>query len=136
MARSKYEDKGISRRDVLKAGGALITSTALCGLLPKTSAAKEARTPTNFKFKNLFKPGRIGKFTIKNRIIKSSAGPGSMASQNDDGSPTQQALDYYGNIARGGVGLLCISMGGSAQLVDEIHKYNIPAIAAAMVDMQ
>ena len=78
MSRSKYEDKGISRRDVLKAGGALITSTALCGLLPKTSAAKEARTPTNFKFKNLFKPGKIGKLTIKNRIIKSAAGPGSM----------------------------------------------------------
>ena len=87
MARSKCDDKGISRRDVLKAGGALVTSTALCGLLPKASAAKGSRRPKNFKFKKLFEPGRIGKFTIKNRIIKSSAGPGSMASQNDDGSP-------------------------------------------------
>jgi 2,4-dienoyl-CoA reductase (NADPH2) len=62
------------------------------------------------KFQKLLDPGRIGRITTKNRIIKTTS---SMGYQYDekDGHMTERQLYFSEAIARGGVGLM-ISEGG------------------------
>lgn len=65
----------------------------------------------------LFKPGAIGKLTLKNRIVR-SAFLENMATP--DGLPTEDTLRLYERLARGGVGLIVtgmayVSRGGRGQ---------------------
>lgn len=55
-------------------------------------------------FPKLFEPVSIGKVTLKNRIAM--APMGIVGLTNPDGSPTQRAIDYYTERARGGIGLI------------------------------
>jgi 2-enoate reductase len=52
----------------------------------------------------LFEPGKIGKLSIKNRIIMAPMGIGALAEP--DGRLSQRAVDYYAARAKGGVGLI------------------------------
>lgn len=60
-----------------------------------------------FEFENLFRPGRIGKMELKNRIIKPAMGT-NYASQ--DGYVTQPLKDFYSQTARGGAGLVVVEI--------------------------
>lgn len=51
----------------------------------------------------MFRPGKIGKLTIKNRILMASMANGLLDA---DGNITQRAIDYYEARAKGGVGLI------------------------------
>jgi hypothetical protein len=52
----------------------------------------------------LFEPGKIGKLSVKNRIIMAPMGIGALAEP--DGRLSQRAIDYYVARAKGGVGLI------------------------------
>jgi 2-enoate reductase len=59
-------------------------------------------------YPKLFEPINIGKVTIKNRIAMAPMGIVGLTDQ--DGNPTQRAIDYYIERARGGVGLIITSL--------------------------
>ena len=52
----------------------------------------------------LFEPGKIGKLSVKNRIVLAPMGIGGLAEP--DGRLSQRAIDYYVSIAKGGAGLI------------------------------
>ena len=56
------------------------------------------------KFEKLFEPGRIGKLSIRNRIVM--APMGIIGLTEPDGKLLQRAIDYYAERAMGGVGLI------------------------------
>lgn len=55
-------------------------------------------------YKELFKPGKIGNMTLKNRIFMTPMGTGS--SQNPDGGFSERLKDYFEARAKGGAGLI------------------------------
>jgi 2,4-dienoyl-CoA reductase (NADPH2) len=57
------------------------------------------------RFERLLEPGTIGSVRTKNRIIKTAAGTGYADS---DGHGTERMADFYGAIAKGGVGLVIV----------------------------
>ena len=95
------------------------------------------------ELKTLFSPGRIGKVQIKNRIIRSATFT-NMASE--DGGPSEQQIEFYINLAKGGTGLiiteitsidqigknfknqLCLDddfqIAGHKKLVNAVHEYS------------
>jgi len=52
----------------------------------------------------LFEPGRIGRLSIKNRIVMAAMGVGALAEP--DGRLSQRGIDYYVARAKGGTGLI------------------------------
>ena len=52
----------------------------------------------------IFSPLQIGGVTLKNRLVKSSAGS---EMQKDSIWPSDTALEYYGAFAKGGIGMIC-----------------------------
>jgi 2,4-dienoyl-CoA reductase (NADPH2) len=102
-----------------------------------------ATTPS---FEKLMEPGYIGSLRIKNRIIKTAAGTG----YDSGGNPTDRQAQFYGSLAKGGVGLIITESCGiewprgthsipagfrfhddslipyHSRMVDEIHKYDCP----------
>lgn len=58
------------------------------------------------KFKNLFKPIKIGSIEVKNRIAMMPMGVFSPRLMNGDGSYTKDGADYYIERAKGGTGLI------------------------------
>src|SRR5512136_592222 len=60
------------------------------------------------KFPKLFEPIKIGSLEIKNRIAM--APMGIIGLTDPDGNPSQRAIDYYIERARGGVGLIITSV--------------------------
>lgn len=52
----------------------------------------------------IFSPLQIGGVTLKNRLVKSSAGS---EMQKDAIWPSDTALEYYGAFAKGGIGMIC-----------------------------
>lgn len=72
------------------------------------------------QYEKLFSPGRIGKVTMKNRIIM---GPTETLYASAYGEVTQAIIDYYEERARGGVGMIVIhSVQGNTD-VDTIDPY-------------
>lgn len=94
----------------------------------------------------LFQPGKIGRVTIKNRIVMCPMGTGSLADV--DGGFSRRIIDYYAARARGGCGLIITGasivytglepgtglitmtritshahLGRLSELCDEIHHY-------------
>ena len=82
------------------------------------------------KFEKLFEPVQIGKVAIKNRIAMAPMGIVGLV--NPDGSPTQRAIDYYIERARGNVGLIITSL---FKVENEIEAMvgNIPMISRKSV---
>ena len=58
-------------------------------------------------FTELFRPGRINRLEMKNRIVMAAVGS-SLA--DDEGFVTDRAIDYYVERARGGVGLIIVKL--------------------------
>ena len=56
-------------------------------------------------FRELFRPGKINRLELKNRIIMAATGN---ALADDEGYVTDRAIDYYVERARGGVGLVIV----------------------------
>ncbi len=102
------------------------------------------------RFNRLFEPGNIGKLKIKNRIVRVAAGtdyvaPGGFLN-------LEKELPYWEALARGGVGLAIQGatsitndpgapeamfyddkyIPGRRQVVDIVHKYDIPIFAQFM----
>ncbi len=65
---------------------------------------------SNERFAKLLEPGFIGKVKTKNRMIKTAQG--SSVIEPDTGFVGERALNYYGNLFRGGVGLLIVESCG------------------------
>jgi len=63
------------------------------------------------RYEKLFEPGRIGSVRTKNRLIKTGSHPGFFPYEH--GYIPQAVKDYYGAMARGGVGLIVV---GAAEL--------------------
>ena len=102
---------------------------------------------SNAKFQEILKPGKIGKFTIKNRMVRSAAGVDWL--DKDYFIIKERELSFFESIARGGVGLVLVGstvvnypMGtciqgqmrsdddkfipGFQEIVQVIHKYDCP----------
>ena len=77
-------------------------------------------------YPKLFEPINIGKVCIKNRIAM--APMGIVGLTNPDGSPTQRAIDYYIERARGGLGLIITGLfnvrNESGSDVSNMHSVN------------
>ena len=58
-------------------------------------------------FPNVFKPGRIGRLELKNRLILPAMGSQLSAK---DGSVTDELIDYHRTIAAGGVGMVTVEI--------------------------
>jgi 2,4-dienoyl-CoA reductase (NADPH2) len=61
------------------------------------------------KFRHLLQPGRIGRMTVRNRLVMS---PMETMYGTPDGLPSQRTLDYFAARARGGVGLITVGATG------------------------
>jgi len=72
-------------------------------------------------FPHLFKKGRIGNLTIKNRIVML---PMARQFQGINGEVTQKTIDYFEERAKGDVGLIII---GSTRVFPPGHKFFTPA---------
>lgn len=59
------------------------------------------------QFQNLFKPGRIGSMSLNNRLVMPPMGTNLGT---EDGFVTQRSIDYYGERAKGGVGLIIVEL--------------------------
>ena len=103
---------------------------------------------SKIELKILLSPGKIGNVQIKNRIIRSATYT-NMASY--DGIPTEQQIEFYTTLAKGGTGLinteitsidkigrsmngqLCLyndsQIAGHKKLVDAVHEYSGVKIA-------
>ena len=99
------------------------------------------------KYRRVFEPWQIKNVRFKNRILKT---PQDMKWADEDGSVGQDHLDYYGTLARGGVGGIITDMTGIADpqgtvprsisaasdamlpgltaLAEATHKYDCPII--------
>ena len=69
--------------------------------------------------KNLFTPFKIGKLSIKNRIVMPAMGTG-MA--NFDGTPSEQLVSYYDERAKSGAGLIITEI----TRVNDLHGATMP----------
>jgi 2,4-dienoyl-CoA reductase-like NADH-dependent reductase (Old Yellow Enzyme family)/thioredoxin reductase len=72
-------------------------------------------------FPHLFKEGQIGNLHIKNRIVML---PMARQFQGFNGEVTQKSIDYYGERAKGGVGLIIV---GSTRVFPPGHPFYTPA---------
>jgi len=79
-------------------------------------------------FRMLFKPIRIGKVEIKNRIAMAPMAIGGLGGS--DGTLTARAIDYYLERARGGVGLI---IAGVAKVENEIERIIIDGMVPRML---
>ena len=70
-------------------------------------------------YPKLFEPIRIGKVTIKNRLAMASMGIVGLT--DIEGNPTQRAIDYYVERAKGGIGLIITSL---FKVENEIEKHS------------
>ncbi len=80
-------------------------------------------------FKELFKPGKIGNLTLKNRIFMTPMGNGSM--QNPDGGFSERVKDYFENIAKGGVGMI---LTGSTLMTKVTNSYGRKSLSTVFYD--
>lgn len=78
----------------------------------------------------LFEIGRIGKLSIKNRIVMAPMHIGGLVEP--DGRFSQEAIDYFEDRARGGVGLIIASCARVSREIEQLH--NIPYTRSVMVD--
>lgn len=101
------------------------------------------------KYPKLFSEGKIGKLTIKNRVVMTAMG---VSLANMDGTPSDEMIAYYCARAQGGVGLIineytrvCDETGVAAvrqlsltsddkipafkKMTDEVHKYGAKMFA-------
>ena len=125
----------ITRRDFLKGGIAGAATLAASGLLNAISAkesvafadeAKDtAKAPVpawtelnpqdesydtyTTDYSAIFTPIKVGPMTLRNRIVKSSAGSDTLP--RDAKEMSQNAIDYYGRIADGGTALVLLESG-------------------------
>ncbi len=74
-------------------------------------------------FSTIFKPIRIGKVDIKNRIVMAPMGAIGLAST--AGGFTQRAIDYYVERAKGGTGLIITSV---VKIENEMEKFLNPGV--------
>ena len=65
----------------------------------------------------LFEPGRIGRLSLKNRIVMAAMGVGSLAEP--DGRLSERLIDYYVARAKGGTGLI---LTGNARITRRIEQ--------------
>lgn len=72
-------------------------------------------------FPHLFKKGKIGNFTTKNRIVML---PMARQFQGMNGEVSQKTIDYFAERAKGGVGMIII---GSTRVFPPGHKFYTPA---------
>ena len=59
---------------------------------------------TSETFTRLYEPGKIGPVTTKNRWVKTAQGSSTI--EPDTGFVGERCLNYYENLAKGGIGLL------------------------------
>ncbi|MBR2836674.1 MAG: FAD-dependent oxidoreductase [Coriobacteriales bacterium] len=106
---------------------------------PRTAAARlnpqdYDYTTYTTDFATLFSPLQIGKLTIPNRMVKSAAGSNTLVNGMDS------SVDYYSNIAKGGVGLLWVE--NFTSLLpdyknfdkDDFDDYDMPRLVQAIHD--
>ena len=72
----------------------------------------EAYTSNTTDFSAVFSPIQVGPMTLRNRIVKSSAGSDTLA--RTDLEISQNMLDYYGRMADGGAALIIVEDGATS----------------------
>jgi 2-enoate reductase len=78
------------------------------------------------KYPKLFEPIRIGKLTIRNRLAMAPMGIVGLTDM--EGNPTQRAIDYYVERAKGGIGLIITSLFKVDNNI-EVHAGNMEYIS-------
>ena len=80
----------------------------------------------------IFSPLKIGGVTLKNRLVKSSAGS---EMQKDDFWPSDTALEYYGAFAKGGIGMACFEASNVLPKPDMSALAGMDTIGGVPADM-
>lgn len=129
--------QGISRRGFLGGaalaamGAATAGALSLSGCSPQqsTSRASSAQVEPNgsssvvnevnpqdetydsftTEYSTLFEPIQVGSLTLRNRIVKAAAG--SDTGNRNEANVTQNQIDYFSNIAKGGASLILLATG-------------------------
>jgi 2-enoate reductase len=82
-------------------------------------------------FPRLFEPVNIGQVTIKNRIAM--APMGIVGLTNPDGNPSQRAIDYYIERARGGTGLIITGVFKvESEIENNVHNMHLISPASTV----
>ncbi len=68
----------------------------------------------------LFEPGKIGKLSLKNRIVMAPMGIGGLVEP--DGRLSQRGIDYYVTRAKGGVGLIITCVASVSRRIEQLNN--------------
>ncbi|MFH1672126.1 MAG: FAD-dependent oxidoreductase [Pseudomonadota bacterium] len=81
----------------------------------------------------LFESGKIGKLTLKNRIVMAAMGVGGLIQP--DGRLSQAGIDYYVARAKGGTGLIITSSCRASRELSELEQFPVkPMVSHLIVD--
>ena len=81
----------------------------------------------------LFESGKIGKLTLKNRIVMAAMGVGGLIEP--DGRLSQRGIDYYVARAKGGAGLIITSSCRTSRELRELEQFPVkPMVSHLIVD--
>lgn len=116
--RSVGQERGMSRRDVLRAAGFAVVGGAIASACSDSgdggNAANTTRGPSErpdgststtapgSQFQSLFSPLTIGSFTVQNRILSTAH----LTGLAEKGLPSRRHGDYWGSKSDGGIGLI------------------------------
>src|SRR5690554_5520704 len=91
------------------------------------------------EFKRMFKPINIGNLAVKNRIVLP---PMTTLYAGHDGEITDQCVDYYAAIAKGGAGLVTVEgayvnstgpqLPGAISIVDNVYISGLSKLATGI----
>lgn len=100
-----------SRREFLRTSGKIVGAVVLTGLAaactsddrePETVDSEQESPSEGRGDYEVFSPGRIGAMSVKNRLVRSAT----MIAAASEGRPTDEYVQRYSELARGGVGMI------------------------------
>jgi 2,4-dienoyl-CoA reductase-like NADH-dependent reductase (Old Yellow Enzyme family) len=103
--------KNTTRREFLKTSGKIAGTAIFSGisagcmraaLEPEKIDSGNGTPPQGRAGYKVFSPGQIGTMTVKNRLVRSAA----MVAAASGGRPTDEYIEIYSELARGGVGMI------------------------------
>jgi len=100
-----------TRREFLRTSGKIVGAVILTSL--SAACASDAREPEKVDSEQespsegrgdgrVFSPGRIGTMSVRNRLVRSAT----MIAAASEGRPTEEYIQMYSELARGGVGMI------------------------------
>jgi hypothetical protein len=105
----KREHQGATRREFVELGAGTAAALAVWGLSARSVAAGPEGAAASRAGSRLYSPGRIGKMTIPNRLVRSATWEAAAS----NGQVTETYTAIHTGLAAGGVGaVICGFMAG------------------------